>query len=327
MIRHVTSLAFGLLLGAAIPQVYAQSLLPELILDVYNLTSQGPTVRSFARATLFNPDGSRAYNAEVILGHELWDSTIGLPLYTAHVVTYIGYANSGTGRRPALEDHCYSARMAAHANSYNLHEILQESWRCVPDTPEDPETPEENCPILLDLEMDGFHLSGSDPAVSFDIDADGEPNQIAWTRFGDDDAFLCMDRNHNGAIDDGSELFGYATPLSTGGNAHNGYRALADLDRLALGGNADGKIDSSDTLYHSLCVWSDRNRDGLSEENELRSAEASGVISLEYTYRTTARHDSFGNFFRYVSRAEMLKKPGKIRSWPTYDVIFADGEP
>jgi hypothetical protein len=327
MIRCATkSVVLGFFLCTLVPRVDAQSLLPELYLDVYNLLNQSPTVRSLARATVYDRNGNRAYNAEVILGHELWDSTVGAPLYTAHVVTYIGYANSGTGKRPALEEHCYSARMSAHVNAYNLHEYLQESWQCVPDSPEDPEIPEENCPVLLDLEMDGFHLSGLDPAVSFDIDADGTADQIAWTRSEDDDALLCMDRNRNGVIDDGSELFGYATPLLSGEHARIGYRALADLDRFELGGNADGKIDASDVLFHNLCVWTDRNRDGVSDEDEIRSAEASGVISLQYEYRTTKRRDSFGNLFRYVARAEMLMRPGKVRSWPTYDVIFAEAE-
>lgn len=61
-----------------------------------------------------------------------------------------------------------------------------------------------------------------------------------------------------------------------------------------------------------------------------RSARAAGVVSLDYAYRTTGHRDSFGNLFRYVSRAEMRTRQGRVRSWLTYDVIFADagdGEP
>lgn len=198
---------------------------------------------------------------------------------------------------------------------------------CMPDPPAREEIPKENCPVLLDLEMDGFHLSGSDPAVQFDIDADGVPDEIAWTKAAEDDAFLCLDRNHNGIVDDGTELFGYATRLLSGERAQVGYRALAELDHPVLGGNGDGKIDSADLMFQSLCVWNDSNRNGFSEAGEVRSAMAAGVVSLDYSYRTTGHRDSFGNLFRYVSRAEMRSRSGRVRSWLTYDVIFADHEP
>jgi hypothetical protein len=199
---------------------------------------------------------------------------------------------------------------------------------CMPPEPEKPDDiPKENCPVILDLSLDGFHLSGPDPSVSFDIDADGQPDQIAWTAKGDDDAFLCMDRNRNGFIDDGGELFGYATPLRSGQPAGVGYRALAELDESQLGGNGDGKVDAHDVLFNSLCVWSDWNRDGFSQPGEIQSAESAGVVSLGYTFRETRLRDSFGNLFRYVARGEFRSRLGLVRPWFTYDVIFMGGEP
>lgn len=75
---------------------------------------------------------------------------------------------------------------AAYANDFNLQKVLPDKTDCMPAGPPEHEVdpPKENCPVLLDLDLDGFHLSGPDPAVRFDIDADGTPDQIAWTRAG-----------------------------------------------------------------------------------------------------------------------------------------------
>lgn len=289
-----------------------------------------PSVRSYARAYLYDRStGFRIYQ-QIILDHGVFDMTSQRTLYTSKLESANGYISNTTRDLLGDRDHCYSGVATGHSNDFNLHYTPPRSTACMPpppDPPEKPEIPEENCPVLLDLEMDGFHLSGPEPAVLFDIDADGDPDRIAWTRANEDDAFLCLDRNGNGTIDDGTELFGYATPLLSGERARIGYRALADLDHSPLGGNGDGKIDAGDVLFASLCVWNDQNRNGVSEPGELRSAAAVGVVSLDYAYRTTGQRDSFGNLFRYVSRAELRTRSGRVRSWLTYDVIFAAAEP
>lgn len=77
-----------------------------------------------------------------------------------------------------------------------------------------------------------------------------------------------MDRDGNGSVDNGKELFGDSTPLSAGGNAADGFAALADLDS-----NADGQIDANDAQFGSLKVWRDLNQDGISQANELSTLE------------------------------------------------------
>ncbi|HEV7507994.1 MAG TPA: hypothetical protein VGS07_24130 [Thermoanaerobaculia bacterium] len=221
-------------------------------------------------------------------------------------------------------EHCYSARMTAHANAFSLHQTLFTGMKCIPDPLSPPETPDENCPVLLDLGLDGFHLSGPDPAVRFDIDADGTQDNIAWTRAGGDDAFLCMDRNHNGKIEDGTELFGFATPLLSGQPAKIGYLALAELDKGEAGGNGDGKVDVNDKGFRALCVWVDRNRDDISQPGEIYSLGQVNVMALYYTFSTIHLVDPFGNLFRYVSHVDMRGPGGSVISWPTYDVIFAE---
>jgi hypothetical protein len=213
-------------------------------------------------------------------------------------------------------------------NAFNFHHILTKGPECAepyqPQPLPKPEIPEENCPVILDLQQDGFHLSGPDPAVRFDIDADGRPDELAWTREGEDDAFLCWDRNGNGVLDNGRELFGYATPLLSGEPAVVGYRALAELDGPELGGNRNGRTDANDQVFRELCAWTDSNRDGMSQPDEIRSLDDVGVVSLDYRYVTTRLRDRYGNLFRYVSRAEMRTDAGGLRYWPTYDVIFTE---
>ncbi len=98
--------------------------------------------------------------------------------------------------------------------------------------------PECASPILIDLARDGFQLVGIEDAVSFDIDADGSPETISWTDGTSDDAFLALDRNGNGTIDNGAELFGNHTPQPPAG-APNGFLALRVFDSSAEGGNED----------------------------------------------------------------------------------------
>lgn len=286
-----------------------------------------PTVRSYATATLYEAESGKRIYKYILLDHGVKDLNDDHIIYTARLDSANGTISNTTGNIIGQELHCYGAVATGHSNDFNIHRTEGSNVACMPDPPEREEIPKENCPVLLDLEMNGFRLSGPDPAVRFDIDADGSPDEIAWTRAEGDDAFLCLDRNGNGIIDDGSELFGYATLLLSGERAQVGYRALADLDHPVLGGNVDGKIDSADRTFQRLCVWNDRNRDGVSEPSEIQSAAAAGVVSLDYSYRTTGHRDSFGNWFRYVSRAEMRSRSGRLRSWLTYDVIFADHEP
>lgn len=84
-----------------------------------------------------------------------------------------------------------------------------------------------------------------------------------------------LDRDGNGTIDTGRELFGDATIKSNGQTATDGFDALADLDS-----NADGKIGSEDTRYAHLRVWRDLNQDGQSQSGELFTLNDLGIASI-----------------------------------------------
>ena len=282
-------------------------------------------MHSYASASLVDDLGGRIYNQQVVLNHKIFDLSAGVNRFVSETFTGIGYASNSSGDLVGNFGTCYYSQMRASCSDLSVSEILLVPQQCIPDLYKPPpHVPEENCPVILDLARNGFHLSGPDPAVHFDIDADGVLDDIAWTQAGGDDAFLCMDRNHNGVIDNGSELFGYATPLLSGEPAKIGYRALAELDTVVAGGNSDGIIDSRDLLFHELCVWVDRNRDGVSQPGEIFSLDQVGVAYLEYDYRPIQLRDSYGNLFRYVSRVGMRSPGGTVTSWPTFDVIFGE---
>lgn len=178
-------------------------------------------------------------------------------------------------------------------------------------------------PIIIDTTGEGFHLTPAENGVTFDIAGDGHPILLAWTAANSRNAFLALDRNHNGQIDNGKELFGNFTFQPESSNP-NGFLALAVFDKLANGGNGDGIIDKQDAVFSSLRLWIDENHDGISQSNELHTLPELGVSSLALTYRESRRTDEFGNQFRY--KAVVNPESGNVESgggrW-AYDVFFA----
>ncbi|MFN4264433.1 MAG: putative Ig domain-containing protein [Aquabacterium sp.] len=128
-------------------------------------------------------------------------------------------------------------------------------------------------PIILDLDGNGLETVGLAANIYFDHDGDGVLNKTGWV--GKNDALLVWDRNANGSIDTGAELFGDFTVLPNGTLAPNGFAALAALDA-----NGDGIIDATDPAFAELKIWRDSSQDGLSGAGELISLSDAGIISL-----------------------------------------------
>lgn len=164
---------------------------------------------------------------------------------------------------------------------------------------EDPVPPPGACtgllcsPILIDLDREGFRLTSATAGVEFDLDRDGSAERVAWTTAGSGDGWLGLDRNGNGRIDDGGELFGDATDQPES-DEPNGYRALAVYDD-----DGDSRISETDPIYPSLRLWIDANQDGVSQPEELVDLVSVEIRWIDLRYHESRRRDRHGNEFRY----------------------------
>ena len=152
---------------------------------------------------------------------------------------------------------------------------------------------QEASPLILDLDGDGVKTLGTDAGVHFDHDKNGFAETTGWVSKGD--GLLVWDKNGNGQIDDGNELFGDNTVGSDGKKAANGFAALGSLDS-----NRDGKIDGSDTGYKDLRVWQDKNSDGKVQVDELVTLDKAGVQSINTVYKDSSTIDNNGNAHRQL---------------------------
>lgn len=184
----------------------------------------------------------------------------------------------------------------------------------------------DGSPLVLDLNGDGLIRTSSDMhPVTFDLDGDGHGDRVLWTFWEDEDGFLFLDRNHNGSVDHGGELFGDATLLPSGELAADGFAALAVHDRPEHDGDADGVITSGDSIWRELRVWIDRDHDGLSRPSEIAHLARFGIVGIGLDSVETDVIDGNGNG-HYLQGSYLRAQRGggtiELIEFPVHDVYF-----
>jgi hypothetical protein len=275
--------------------------------------SIGGMLNSFAQ-TMYTYDGITPTSLGYLnIDHAIEGST-GEAQWYLSPATYSGNIQ-GQGYIP----NCYRAHLDA-TYVYSVIGNESQGWGspqvCYYKQPPPPEQWGNGCeysPIVLNMGNGPYEFTSAADPVTFDIVADGHPLRIAWTAAGSSIAFLALDRNKNGVIDDGAELFGNHTPLrGMSETAVNGFQALQMFDD-----NQDGAIDVKDLVWWHLLLWTDRNHDGVSQPDELVKLAKTGVTQLGLDYHWTNRADRAGN--RLKGEAVFRTTSG---SRPYYDVYF-----
>ena len=159
-------------------------------------------------------------------------------------------------------------------------------------------------PLIVPIgRSQALKLTSADEGVLFDLDADGIKERRAWTAVGAELAFVVIDRNGNGSIDDGTEMVG--DRLVQG--ATDGFMALSRIEPI---NGSPGWIDYDDPIYPKLLLWHDVNHNGISEPAELRPL-SDLITRVGLGYSVIGRRDQHGNNVRYQGWATYRTSPGR----------------
>jgi len=180
-------------------------------------------------------------------------------------------------------------------------------------------------PILINVGGGDFHLTNAGNGVMFDFFGRGTALQMSWTDGQSNDAWLVLDWNKNGKIDNGTEMFSNVTPERLPTNSPIGFKALEMFDGREFGGNTDGVIDQRDPIFRQLRLWQDVNHNGISEPAELHTLPELGLESISLDYKESRRTDRWGNLFRYRVKVYGTHH-SDLGRW-AYDVILQSAKP
>jgi hypothetical protein len=170
-------------------------------------------------------------------------------------------------------------------------------------------------PLVLQFEVtEPVRLRADDGAGAFDLSSrgDGSATRTDWPTSAT--PWLTLDRDGDGQIQSGAELFGSATPMPRG-EARNGFEPLTLLDE-----NGDGSLDGCDPMFERLRLWTDTNQDRVSQPEELRSLPEQGVLAIELDYRLATRCDARGNCERERSRFRWQGLDGREHEGAVVDI-------
>ena len=152
-----------------------------------------------------------------------------------------------------------------------------------------------------------FPLTTRETGVLFDLNGDGRLEQVAWTTPDKATAFLAIDRNGNGMIDNGGELVAHPS-------AEAGASAIDTLTHMPqsqedMNESGPAWINHRDPVYEKLLLWTDSNHNGVSEPSELR--KVSDVLTrIGLGCVRFNRSDDYGNRFLFQCWVLMRTAPG-----------------
>lgn len=173
---------------------------------------------------------------------------------------------------------------------------IVESGECTGDSPI----------VIATGKNSAYKMTSAEDGVLFDIDGDGALEKISWTEPGSDVAFLAIDFNGDGQINNGKELIGNHTRP----DADNGFSALINMAKEI--GITDATLNSNDPLFATLLLWTDSNHNGVSDVDEIRPA--SEVLSdIALLGRKHNRKDGHGNEYRYQGFVYVRTARGRNR--------------
>mgnify|MGYP007051583188 CR=1 FL=1 len=121
-------------------------------------------------------------------------------------------------------------------------------------------------PLVINLDVPSAELTTD--TLSFDLDSDGQQDTI--NRLAEGSGYLVFDRNNNGKVDNGSELFGV--------ESGNGFTDLAVYDQ-----DNNGFIDESDAIWQQLRIWIQSDQ----TSGQLGTLAENGVGALYLGYAAT----------------------------------------
>ncbi|MBX7079042.1 MAG: calcium-binding protein [Nannocystaceae bacterium] len=144
--------------------------------------------------------------------------------------------------------------------------------------------PDCNTPLVLQFPGESLDFAPA-VAASFDLSTDGSCMSTDWPSA----PWLAMDRDGDGQIRSGAELFGSATPIASG-TASQGFEALSELDS-----NRDGRITAADARFGELVLWSDLDDDRIGAAGELRPIAQAQIVAIDLGFARRASCDAHGN--------------------------------
>lgn len=175
------------------------------------------------------------------------------------------------------------------------------------------EEPDCDTPLVVDFEGGSLRFDAAG-AAAFDLMGASECAATDWPTL----PWLALDRDGDGAISDGRELFGSGTLMATGDRASDGFQALAELDA-----DRDGRLTIADPAFADLVLWSDRDDNRRGELAELLPVRDANLVAIDLAYASRIECDARGNCGRERARFEFRAPTGELRSGEIVDVYLA----